>query len=183
MALVPPADALAELEAAVAPHRSEWPALNWANPERWHLTLAFLGTVPEHILPELNARLASVAADNPSLGLALAGSGTFPAHGPSTVLWTGIDGARVELIALAGSVNAAARRAGAADTDPKRMHPHVTLARAHPPADLTRLREQLGKFHGTRWRACEIRLVRSHQGAAVRYETLSTHSLNSGGWG
>jgi 2'-5' RNA ligase len=178
VALVPPADALAELEAAVAPHRPDWPALSWAHQDRWHLTLAFLGTVPEQILPELDTRLTRVAAANPSLGLALAGSGTFPAHGPATVLWTGIDGARVELIALAGSVNAAARRAGAADTDPKRMHPHLTLARAHPPADLTGLREQLGKFHGTPWRAGEIRLVRSRQGAGPRYQTLSVHPLN-----
>ena len=168
VALLPPADAIAELADAIAPHRRDWQTLRWVEPERWHVTLAFLGQVPDTALPDLDARLTSVAADNPALRLSLNSSGTFPAQNLSTVLWTGLDGCRVQLIALAGSVNAAARRAGAVETDPKPMHPHLTVARARPAADLAALRAALAGFHGKLWSANEIHLVCSAARGVVR---------------
>ncbi len=84
VALVPPAGALAELEAAVAPVRAAHPGLRWTPPAQWHLTLAFLGEIDEGVLPELTGRLARAARRHPPAPLALAGGGRFG----DRVLWT-----------------------------------------------------------------------------------------------
>ncbi len=48
VALRPPDAALAELAAVAAPVRRSAPkALRWTNPDQWHVTLTFLGDVPE----------------------------------------------------------------------------------------------------------------------------------------
>ena len=84
VALTPPAAALAELEAAVAPLRAAHPDLRWTPATQWHLTLAFLGEVDERVLPELTERLARAARRHGPLRLALGGGGRFG----DRVLWT-----------------------------------------------------------------------------------------------
>ena len=84
VALTPPAAALAELEAAVAPLRAAHPDLRWTPATQWHLTLAFLGEIDERMLPELTERLARAARRHDPLRLALGGGGRFG----DRVLWT-----------------------------------------------------------------------------------------------
>jgi 2'-5' RNA ligase/MFS family permease len=92
--------------AAVDHLRSSLPA--WPSaPERWHLTLAFLGEVPDPAA--LAPELAAVCAGHRPLDLRLAGSGTFGRGGP---VWVGVEGDRVGLSALAGDVAQACRHAG-----------------------------------------------------------------------
>ena len=84
VALTPPAAALAELEAAVAPLRAAHPGLRWTPAMHRHLTLAFLGEIDERVLPELTERLARAARRHGPLRLALGGGGRFG----DRVLWT-----------------------------------------------------------------------------------------------
>jgi 2'-5' RNA ligase len=189
VALVPPAGALAELEAAVAPVRAAHPGLRWTPPAQWHLTLAFLGEVDEAVLPELTDRLARAARRHPPAPLALAGGGRFG----DRVLWTrvhaapepaaaqvpssvrespasagraprsdraGLDGLR----RLAGSVGAAARRSGI-PVDDRPYRPHLTLARTRDGADLLPAVAALSTFAGSPWTADALHLVRSRLGA------------------
>ena len=158
VALVPPASALAELDAAVAPVRAAHPDLRWTPAAQWHLTLAFLGEVDEGTLPDLTVRLARAAHRHPPVSLSLAGGGRFG----DRVLWTrvrgGVDGAR----RLAVSVTAAARRCGIT-LDERRWRPHLTLARGR--TDLRPVVEALRGFAGSPWTAEELHLVRSRLGA------------------
>ena len=50
VALTPPAAALADVDAALDPARTLQPELRWIPVERWHLTLAFYGEVPDESL-------------------------------------------------------------------------------------------------------------------------------------
>jgi 2'-5' RNA ligase len=81
VAIVPPPEALAELAEAVAPLRPARPGLKWTTEADWHLTLAFLGEVPERVLPELATRLERAAGRHPVQQLAVGGGGAFPAPG------------------------------------------------------------------------------------------------------
>jgi RNA 2',3'-cyclic 3'-phosphodiesterase len=178
VAIVPPPAVLDELEAAVAPLRPAWPVLRWTGRPAWHLTLAFLGEVGEDSAAALAPRLGRAAHRHPSLSLSFAGAGAFPAAGRARVLWSGIRGDSAALTALARSVAAGARRAGAPPPDEgRRFRPHVTLARCRDPANVRPLVQALEGYAGTPWTAPEIHLIRSYQGPVQRYETVGTWPL------
>jgi 2'-5' RNA ligase len=160
VALVPPADALAELAAAVDALRAT-PGLRWTRPEQWHVTLAFLAEVDDRTRAALTPRLERVAHRHPPPTLALAGGGRFGRQ----VLWTRVDGDSAALRRLADAVRAAARRCGL-PIDARPYRPHLTLARVSRPAtDLTPLAAALDGFAGRPWSASDLHLVRSVLGA------------------
>ena len=154
--------------------RSDFAAagLRWAAPERWHLTLAFLGEVEEARLDPLRERLARAAGRYPPLHLAFAGAGRFDGR----VLWVGLTGDTEALQRLAGSVAGAARHTGIAVED-RRYRPHLTLARTARPTDLRPLVAALEGYAGPLWVASEARLVRSFRGPRPRHEPLGAFPL------
>ncbi|WP_449064672.1 RNA 2',3'-cyclic phosphodiesterase [Planomonospora algeriensis] len=207
VALLPPRPVRDELARALAPHHGHWPQLRWTDPDNWHLTLAFLGEVAEELLPALQTRLARAASRYEPMALAFAGAGAFPSARRSRVFWaglhgggaphggagssdgaglhggaphggTGSSGGRPEIVRLADSVGAAARREGIA-VDERRFRPHLTLARAktRDDVDLRPLVEALGSFAGSAWEADTVHLMRSHLGGRVRYETVERWPL------
>jgi RNA 2',3'-cyclic 3'-phosphodiesterase len=185
VAVVPPPAVLEELEATVAPLRPGWPALRWTGTSAWHLTLAFLGEVGEDTAAALGPRLERAAGRHPGLPVSFAGGGAFPGPARARVLWTGVRGDRRALEALARSVAAGARRAGAPPPDEgRRFRPHLTLARCREPADVSRLVGQLSGYAGQPWTAEGIRLIRSNQGepgTGPRYETVGSWPLRPAG--
>ena len=179
MAVVPPDTALAELDLAVAPLRIAAPELRWTGAASWHLTLAFLGEVGEEVLPELQVRLERAAHRHPPQLLAIAGGGAFPSSRRAQVLWAGIAGDGSALAALADSVAAGARRAGAPPPGQHRRYQgHLTLARCRAPADVSALSRALAGFSGASWTATSVHLIQSHLSAGPpRYEELAAWPL------
>lgn len=102
----------------------------FVRPEKLHLTLAFLGDVPEGDVPKLQAALEPIAKF-PALGLETTEIGCFPdAHRPK-VIWVGLGGDLAGLEVLALEVSRVT--AGFGDHgDDKEFTPHVTLARIKP---------------------------------------------------
>lgn len=172
VAVVPPAEPLQELEAALAPVRGSVPALRWSAPAGWHLTLAFLGDVGEDRLPDLSARLRRAAGRAAPFEIGLRGGGRFGRQ----VLWTGVGGDTTALTRLAASVAAAARRAGIPVED-RPYKPHLTLARSRTPIDLRPLADSLQHFQGTAWTVRHVELMRSVLGPEPRYEPLLAEPL------
>ena len=167
VAVVPPRPVLLELRAALStlPHGDA--RVRWTHPESWHITLAFLGEVPETTLPDLTERLARAAGRATPMELAIVGGGHFDSH----TLWAGVQGDRDRLGRLSESVTAAARRCRV-KVDEKPFRPHVTLARvrgeAHEgPADLRPYVERMQAFRTPRWLVKEIGLFESLPPAGV----------------
>lgn len=158
VALRPPPAAVEHLLAALP----RWPS----RPERWHLTLAFLGEVddPDPVRAQLRPAVASAAP----FELALRGSGTF---GRGAVVWVGVGGDVAPLRSLASVVSAACRAAGA-DVDDKPYRPHVSVGRrSHPdPA-------ALAAYDGPAWPVSEVELVRSTLGHTVTHHVLDRFPL------
>jgi RNA 2',3'-cyclic 3'-phosphodiesterase len=183
VAIVPPPAVSAELDARTAVLRPAWPGLRWTGTEAWHVTLAFLGEVPEPVRPELAVRLERAASRYPALELAVRGGGAFPAAARARVVWAGIEADRAVLDRLAASVAAGARRAGAPPPDEgRRYRPHITLARLREPADVRPLTAELAGLAGSGWTAGHIQLIRSHQashepGRPPSYENLASWPL------
>ena len=178
VALVPPASALDEIEAVTAPLRPGRPDLRWTSHEAWHVTLAFLGQVNDLAATRLMPRLKRAAQRHAPLGLAFGGGGAFPNVTRARVLWTGLRHDDRAMAALAMSVSAGARRAGAPPPDEGRpFTPHLTLARCRAPADVRPLVAALSGFAGTPWVADRIQLIRSYPGPRPAYEALACWPL------
>ncbi len=181
VALSPPPAALAELDEAAAPLRASWPELRWVGADRWHVTLAFLGEVDQDKLDELNRRLKRAAARHAGQSLAIGPGNAFSSIKRARVLIVHIEGERLALAglsALAASVAAGARRAGAPSEDEgRRYRPHLTLARTRQPSDLSGPVRALEGFHGQSWTPTEVHLIRSVLGSRPRYETIGSFPL------
>lgn len=105
-ALVPPREVLAPLRDAVQRIQSETDGLAWVAPERWHVTVAFLGRVDAGPYQQLDI----VLPERPRL--TLSGAGTFG----DRVLWAGVTGSVAEVVRAVGG-------------EPEGHAAHLTIAR------------------------------------------------------
>ncbi len=184
VALVPPEDALADLEAFLVPRQEASTGFRWTAPEQWHVTLAFMPQVPDRSLDDLVVRLQRAAGRRTPLSVTVAGGGAFPHVGRAKVLYAGLDvTAPEELRRLATGARAAANKAGAA-AEGARFHPHLTLARIGRPLDATKWIRVLDAYRGPTWEAREVSLVESHLGEGPRkrprYEVVESFPLGCG---
>jgi RNA 2',3'-cyclic 3'-phosphodiesterase len=179
-AVVPPPPALDHLDGALDRLRDRAGAPRWVGRDTQHVTLAFFGEVPAARVPSLTDALSD-ALSSVEVHLRLAGAGTFPEKGDPRVLWVGVDGDVEELAGLARAAAAAGRSAGI-DVDRRSYRPHVTIGRwAHAARGDRRLAAALANYAGPHFTAGEVVLMRSHHGAAPRYEAVASWRGASGG--
>ena len=158
VALRPPAAAVADLRA----RRPRWPSA----PERWHVTLAFLGDVGD--AAPVHAELAQRLRARPCFDLRLEGSGTFGRNGP---VWVGVDGDLPALHDLAAQVRDAVTDAGVV-LERRTYRPHLTVGKRGRPSPA-----RLAAYRGPSWRAHEVELVRSDLGCTVVHTVLERYPL------
>ena len=102
--------------------------IQWVKPESVHLTLKFLGDIPEDRVPDVQTALTRVASGHSRFAVHAEGLGVFPDIHAPRVLWVGLTAHVDALKRLAADVEAAL---SAIDFPPesKPFHPHLTLAR------------------------------------------------------
>jgi 2'-5' RNA ligase len=110
------------------------PGARWTPPHQLHLTLRFIGDVPDRLLSDLMQALAAI--DQPAFWLEVHGLGLFPGRGRPRVLWAGLS-ASAPLRQLQHKVERAVQRVGL-PAERRQFHPHITLAKLDgaPPAKL-----------------------------------------------
>jgi 2'-5' RNA ligase len=170
VAVEPPASALDHLAAFTADLAVVRTGTRVTARHLWHVTLAFLGEVPEDRVGAAVAAVDGAVAGHDAPTLRIAGGGRF-GRGRFTIVWAGIDGdLRPLRLALAKQL----RKARLAYDD-KRFHPHLTVARPGdrlPREDIEADIAALKTYLGPRWTADGLRLVRSHLGPKPRYEIM-----------
>jgi 2'-5' RNA ligase len=176
--------------------------------DAWHITLAFIGEVPDTDRPAAEAALARVggaavgasgrgsapvgsapvgsapvgSAPVGSAGapvVRIAGGGRFN-RGRFTVLWAGVDGDVDGLAALATAVRRELRRVKL-PIDRKAFRPHLTIARPGDrlPADaLAADIASLAAYAGPPWTVARVHLYASELGPHPAYTRLA--SVNVG---
>src|SRR6266403_693333 len=108
----------------------------WVRPENLHVTLKFMGEVPETKLAATRSVLAGVRSDQP-VTVDFRGLGFFPNEKLPRVFWAGIE-ASPNLKTLAADIEKATETLSIA-REQRPFSPHLTLARFEPP----RLPDQL----------------------------------------
>ena len=178
VALVPPPEAIEDLDGFLEPRR-ESAAFRWAVPEQFHVTLSFLASVADRHLDELVERLERAGRRRTSFETRIAGGGAFPNAGRARVVWVGLDldeHGSTELTRLATGARAAASRTGI-QVDGQRFRPHITIARLGRPAEVSNWVRLLDAYSGPAWTADRIELVASYLGEGLgnrpRYETVA----------
>ena len=147
----------------------------WVPRENLHITLWFLGHVPEPEVPALQETLAA-PFDTPAFDIRIAGAGAFPPSGPPRVIWFGLlEGAA----ALRSLHRELADRLPALGFEPEGRDyaAHLTVARVkHAPAGAGRaVRETLrsAAIDLPPCRISAVTLFRSHlSSAGARYEPV-----------
>jgi 2'-5' RNA ligase len=175
--VTPPEQARADLDRALAPIRDAPGAPSWTAPDRWHLTLLFLGRVPAGAVGSLVAGAGPAVAATPPATLRLAGGGRFGSRRRPQVCWTGVTGDGDALGALAGRLSGVARDLGLPVED-RPFRAHLTLGRWRPgrPGDGD-LPDRLAGYRGPSWSLTEVELLESHLGRAARYERVAAYPV------
>jgi 2'-5' RNA ligase len=145
--------------------------------ENLHLTLVFLGELPEPVVADVDLELARLRV--PGFEVALTGLDVFGGPRPRAA-YVGA-ATNPALAHLQSKVSAAARAAGV-EIEGRRFVPHVTLARLKPgEVDPQRLGQALalrGGYTAPRFRAEDFRLFRSWLGqGGATYREIARYPL------
>ncbi|WP_435016583.1 RNA 2',3'-cyclic phosphodiesterase [Tundrisphaera sp. TA3] len=125
---IPPAQRtrLARLQTLIAP---DLPSARWVLTEQFHVTLAFLGDIPDTDLNGLCRAIAAAVESHRPFSLTLQGLGMFPGPVKPRVAWVGLVGPELDaLAALRADIVAAVASVGYPPED-NRFTPHVTIGR------------------------------------------------------
>lgn len=132
---LPPAvrDRLAELQSQLSGIDR---LVRWTPPGQIHLTLKFLGEVPDDQVAAIGTAIQKLASQLLSFDLEVAGAGCFPPRGIPRVIWAGISGPPPELLECHRLCEQACAELGYPPEN-RAYHPHLTIGRtrdgAHAP--------------------------------------------------
>ena len=130
VALEIPSAVLENFAALLEALRAVSPQTRWVRAENLHVTLKFIGEVPEAQLPAIRGALTGVRCEQP-VALDFRGLGFFPDDKQPRVFWAGIK-ASPNLKNLAVDVDRASEKVGI-PREKCPFSPHLTLARFEPP--------------------------------------------------
>jgi 2'-5' RNA ligase len=93
-----------------------------------HVTLAFLGNVPDEATPRLREAIVDASAPERAFSIEAHGLGSFPSGGAPRVLWIGLRGCE-PLARIVDRLRPLLAAIGV-ETEDRPFSPHLTLARA-----------------------------------------------------
>ena len=159
-------------------------AVRWVNPQSLHVTLKFLGEVPERQLPAVKLALQEAVVRHSAFFLELSSIGTFGGREGLRVMWAAVAGDVLRLEALGRDVNRALAVVGF-EPETRPFRPHLTLGRVRndvPTRQRAEIEVAVGKIKipECEWRTSEIALVRSRlQPGGARHDTVATFPLRA----
>ncbi len=118
----------------------------WMRPEGMHLTLKFIGEVPEEELAPIRQALSTVRSAKP-VAMEFRGLGYFPNDRRPRVLWVGSE-ASENLAELAAQMEAALEPLGIAREN-RPFVPHLTLGRFKSSQRLEHLQKEIAALPST----------------------------------
>lgn len=180
MGIFPPEKVREALSASVAT-LTDLDSVRWTPALNLHVTLKFLGSVPNSKLEELNQVLTQWSRPQPAFHIFFRGGGAFPHARRAQVLWTGLGG-DVEILAEAAqALDRCLERLGIPQEN-RQFKPHLTMARPKSkfihPTNAERYCKLLEQFQTPMFTVNSVQLVLSRLGPlGSQYEKLQSFPL------
>ena len=155
----------AELLATAVALSGQLPAVKWSRKvENLHVTIKFLGKVPEDRLPTVSEALGRAVREVPRFAVEVKGLGAFPSGRRASVIWAGVIPEPDELARIAQAVEAMAEELGLGERESRPFRAHVTVGRAKQGVDARAALAQFGDRTFGRAAVEEIHLYESQLG-------------------
>lgn len=137
IALLFPDEIKSRLGELVEDLRPRGQGIKWVTAGNIHLTLKFIGEVPEKKITPITDILTEVLSGRKKFEGRIIGCGGFPNLGKPRVLWVGMEGAE-PAIEIARELNRRMVTVGV-KSEKRGLSPHLTLGRIKRPTDLSSL--------------------------------------------
>ena len=102
--------------------------VRWTRPEQLHLTLKFLGDVPDAEVSGVAQAVERAAGRAKRFEMRVNGSGCFPPQGPVRIVWVGVEEDSGELARCAQAMETELEQIGFA-RERRPFSPHITIGR------------------------------------------------------
>jgi 2'-5' RNA ligase len=153
---IPLPDDLKDRIAAVQERLKKVPAdVSWVGMDKFHLTLKFLGEVPDDKVPAVAAAVQHAVAGGAPFAVTLHGLGAFPDLRAPRVIWVGLRDGEPQLRVLAETVDGALAALGFAP-EKRRFSGHLTLGRVRSRANLPALVTRIESLKETPFGSCTV---------------------------
>ncbi len=114
-------------------------ALRWVSPDNLHLTIKFLGDVPEKNIEAIKTRISMTASGYRHFSIAIRNLGMYPNPHKPRVIWLGVD-CDPTLIELHDELDRSLKKTGI-EPEKRAYSPHLTIARVSKRADLNTIKK------------------------------------------
>ena len=133
----------------------------WTEYENLHITLKFLGQIPEENITEAEEIMVRVSSLVKSFTLNLSKAGAFPSLGRPRVLWVGVEPGEFPVKIIQYLEKEFVRLNIPRET--RSPHPHITLARIKSPKNIHKLKSAVESVEvkDVKWRIEEVILFKS----------------------
>lgn len=101
--------------------------IKWVQTDNFHITLKFLGSTPQSLIPEIKTRLTEAVKGQRCFSIEFKGAGVFPTTKYPRVIWIGIRDSD-KLVSLQADVEMALSGIGF-EPEERRFEPHLTIGR------------------------------------------------------
>jgi 2'-5' RNA ligase len=141
IALELPEDVKARISGLIEALRPFTRSVRWVRAENIHLTLKFLGEVPENSVDEIGQSIVRAAGVHAPFKVVAAGTGAFPGPRRPRVIWAGLDGGQ-ELLSLHSDIERVVETLGFIP-ESREFRAHLTIGRVKNPKGLSELMKEL----------------------------------------
>lgn len=152
---------------------------SWARDANLHLTLKFLGEIPQSSVADISKAASRAVAGVNAFSIRVEQTGVFPKEGQPRVVWIGINDLAGKLEELHASLEEQCAAEGFAK-ESRPFHPHLTIARlrkARHARTLAAAHKQL-EFEPVEVAVFELLVMRSELNSeGANHTVVSRHSL------
>jgi 2'-5' RNA ligase len=155
-------------------------AVRWLTPDQMHLTLKFLGDVPDPDVPVVCEALREIAGRTPPFEIEVAGLGCFPPGGSARIVWAGLNEPTGVLALCRERCEAAFADLGFRREN-RGFTPHLTIGRVKEPRASHEIRAAVQRhvaFQGGRQDVAEIVMFESFlKREGAEYAAVARYAL------
>jgi RNA 2',3'-cyclic 3'-phosphodiesterase len=120
---------LGEAERALVHAQDAWAREKWVRADLRHITVKFIGPLPDDAVPGVLAALTAAVRDHAPMRLRLSDVRAMPSSRRASMLWGVFDGDVAGCAALAAVCDRVLAEQFGVDPEPRGFRPHTTLAR------------------------------------------------------